>query len=383
MAAWQVCLCFALLCCWGCAGCATDDDCNGGGLCEKGVCKCDAGMTGDTCGEVNFGKSYRCGDGGLCMSGQLNGTSTWGGGILADNSGGYHMYAAMFSRNCPLDTWLTTSRVVHATSNTTHGPYIPHDLALTNSTPSHWDGISLHNPAPARAPDGTYLIYYMGTTATGVPTQGCNVSHAPFNCSSHPEQQPVCNQRVGLAYADTPYGPWSRFADPVVPPGAKGAWDDSFTTNPTPLIHANGSVLLLYKARNLESPSNMYTGVAVADSWKGPYRKLSSHPIDVPTNCEDAGIMYSEALGVYRVLLHCGCRYQYIWSRDGVHWNRTTPEVDWCTVNYMSGGSERLLRRERPQWLLSKGKPVLLINGVVPADSHNGDSFTMVTEILQ
>ena len=40
-------------------------------------------------------------------------------------------------------------------------------------------------------------------------------------------------QKVGLATAPTPYGPWTRFDDAVMnPSGINGTWDKLFATNP-------------------------------------------------------------------------------------------------------------------------------------------------------
>ena len=83
------------------------------------------------------------------------------------------------------------------------------------------------------------------------------------------------------------------------------------------------------------------------------------------------------------MILHCGCNYQYLWSRDGLSWERTTPEIPWCNVTYEDGSREKLARRERPKWIVDdKGRPLGLLTGVFPTVSHGGASFTMATEIL-
>ena len=43
---------------------------------------------------------------------------TWGGNILEDDDGGFHLYAAGFGTgNCGLSEWLTNSDVIHAVSD--------------------------------------------------------------------------------------------------------------------------------------------------------------------------------------------------------------------------------------------------------------------------
>lgn len=219
----------------------------------------------------------------------------------------------------------------------------------------------------------------MGSTINSTKTEGGG------RCASHPETQSLCNQRVGLATSASPYGPWIRRDKPVVDAGPSGEWDDQFTTNPTPHVFANGSVLLIYKARSMSDFNNMRTGVARADHWSGPYtRVLSASPIDISGGCEDAGIYRSKDMDVFRMILHCGCSYQSVWSIDGLHWNRTAPLAPWCNVSYAGGGSEVLHRRERPKWLVGpSGRPTHLFTGVLPSTSHDQQTFTMATEILQ
>ena len=52
-------------------------------------------------------------------------------------------------------------------------------------------------------------------------------------------------QRIGLAWASDPAGPWTRSNTPIVEPGPVGAWDDLFTADMAPYVYNNGSVLLV------------------------------------------------------------------------------------------------------------------------------------------
>src|SRR5690606_8655409 len=85
------------------------------------------------------------------------------------------------------------------------------------------------------------------------------------------------NQRIGLAIADSPHGPWHRFDKPLLEP-RPGKWDAWMTTNPAAVIHADGSVLLYYKAVAHSSDLLRY-GVAHADRVEGPYRRVLDAPV--------------------------------------------------------------------------------------------------------
>jgi hypothetical protein len=291
------------------------------------------------------------------------------------------MYAASFGHDAGLGSWLSNSRVVHAVSDTPFGPYKLTDVAL-GPTSSGWDALTQHNPAVQRDPiTGTYLIYYMGSTDNGtVPTGG-------GKCAVNPEKQSLCNQRIGLATASSPAGPWTRSPSPIVDVGPPGAWDDQFTCNPTPLLLKNGSALLLYKARSKEDFGKMSTGVAFAQHWAGPYTKIGNGSIaGIPGGCEDAGIYQSPETGVFRIVLHCGCAFLSLWSRDGVDWIVTpsAKAIPWCNVTWSDGTEGVLNTRQRPKWLRAKnGSVVALLTGAASPTMHNGDTFTMVQEVLE
>jgi hypothetical protein len=363
--------------------CYTDLDCNMAGQCLDGLCTCEKGWTGDTCERIHFGAARRCGNGGLCLNHtqaaatsnstyKSTFTSSWGGETIQDEQGRWHLYAAAFDKDSALKEWLNQSRVVHGVSNhSAHGPYVLHDVALGPRSSAHWDGVTQHNPAMVRDPSsGTYLLYYMGSTR-----------HDDDSCPS--TVQTACNQRIGLATSIDPNGPFTRVDTPILQPGPVPSWDDQFTTNPTPHVFPNGSVLLLYKARSKENYNVMSTGVAFAEHWSGPYERMSARPIQVPGTCEDAGMYYSTFSKLFRIVLHCGCNYQTIWSKNGMDWHKTAPEQPWCHVKYQDGTEEMLLRRERPKWMFNnKNELVGLMTGVFPSTSHDGDSFTLFQSIV-
>ena len=171
----------------------------------------------------------------------------------------------------------------------------------------------------------------------------------------------------------------------ILPPGKLGDFDSGFTNNPTALVLRNGSVTLLYKGRQATCPacSGMRTGVAKAQTWRGPYVKESTAPIPVPASCEDPAA-YVTPGGVYRVLFHCGCSYVVAVSADGVHFSTIGAPKPWCDIKYFDGTAETLRRRERPQWVMGPdGLPTHLMTGVRPAEgTHSGMVWTMAVALL-
>ena len=83
-------------------------------------------------------------------------------------------------------------------------------------------------------------------------------------------------------------------------------------------------------------------------------------------------------MGVFRMVLHCACNYQTVWSLDGITWNKTAPEVSWCDLGWTV-----VARRERPKWAVDrKGNVLALLTAVLPgAHVHAGDSFTLAQAV--
>ena len=82
--------------------------------------------------------------------------------------------------------------------------------------------------------------------------------------------------------------------------------------------------MLIYKGRAAQAPqcNAMRTGVAFAETWRGPYeKKTSTQPMPVPGGCEDAAVYVSPS-GYYRVIFHCGCNYLMATSRDGIRYTQ-------------------------------------------------------------
>ena len=89
-------------------------DCNYNGACDGGVCRCSQGWDGDHCDMLRLLPTrpelgYQPVQNGMTAS-------SWGGSVVQGPDGLFHMFAAEFVNNCGLNTWLSNSVVVHATS---------------------------------------------------------------------------------------------------------------------------------------------------------------------------------------------------------------------------------------------------------------------------
>lgn len=91
--------------------------------------------------------------------------------------------------------------------------------------------------------------------------------------------QAYCPVRV--AYADSPFGPWTHHPEPVILPGAKGTWNNIKINDPCPVV-LNGRILIYYKGAPVER-GNEYLirmqGVSFADHPLGPFEASSINPV--------------------------------------------------------------------------------------------------------
>ena len=170
----------------------------------------------------------------------------WCGSVVRDADGRYHMFASRWLRSLSfLPHWVTNSEIVRASSDTPAGPYQFEEVVLPARGAQFWDGCMTHNPTIHRSGD-TYLLFYVGTTYDEpMPTP-----EAPQRWGSPLVMQVMqarANQRIGLATAPSPLGPWTRRDTPILAP-RPDQWDALITSNPAPCVLEDGSVLLIYKS---------------------------------------------------------------------------------------------------------------------------------------
>ena len=311
----------------------------------------------------------------------------WCGSAIAGDDGLYHLFASRWPRGLTFSPhWLTNSEVVHATSPAPEGPYDFRDVVLPPRGAEHWDGRMTHNPTIHRAPgmDGPFLLYYTGTTYEGeTPT--------PPRPEPPDSPRPTLsrnNQRVGLATAPTPNGPWTRPDAPLIdiPPEGGGLYDPLFTTPAAPFVEADGSVLVIYKGRSRRD-DKMRHWLARAARYDAEYELVREAPIfpeETADTVEDP-FLWREG-GAYHVLVHdvlghVGGETDSIahgTSHDALEWEWTGLACS-RSVAWNDGTTSRQPRVERPQLLFEAGVPTCLFvsTGDGPEPRRRGDRNTM------
>jgi len=134
-------------------------------------------------------------------------------------------------------------------------------VAIQGTDSNTWDKYGTSNPAIHRVGNKFILLYI---------------------ANNNPKQPPhPSNQKIGMAIADSPYGPWKRVGEDgliLSTPTNEEYWNyeaGNGVNNPALLQHPEGGYFLYYKSEKAKM------GLAIAENIEGPYVQF---PSPVTTN---------------------------------------------------------------------------------------------------
>ncbi|WNJ16568.1 glycoside hydrolase family protein [Pontibacter sp. G13] len=303
--------------------------------------------------------------------------SIWGGSLVEGPDGLYHLFYSQWPKAIGWE-WVTYSEIAHATSESPYGPFTFQDVALPMRGKEFWDGMTTHNPTVHKF-DGKYYLYHMGTTGD---RDIVSVPGKPKLNWQHRN-----NQRIGVAVADDPNGPWTRFDTPVldITAGDSSAHDALMTSNPSVCQMPDGRILMVYKAvgKQIALPKGgpVVHMVAIADSPTGPFKKFPDPVFTFEGErfpAEDPYIWYQE--GKFRAIVkrikHEGKKRLFSLvhydSMDGIHWEQAKHfHLSETEITWEDGELLDLDHLERPQVFIQDGKPVALLCAADTIDANN------------
>ena len=240
------------------------------------------------------------------------------------------------------------------------GPYRHVDVALPARGKEFWDGLCTHNPTVMRF-GAKYYLYYMGNTGDGKAVSGgLNWVHRN-------------NQRIGVAVADSPAGPWTRLDRPLID-STPGFHDAQCCANPGVVERPGGGYLMVYKAV-ADKGRQPFGGpvvhvVATSDTPTGPFKK---HPNPVFTSAESTFAAEDPYVwrdtDRYRAVVKDfkghftkqGPSLALFESKDGIDWS-VSPHALVSKVGIRWEGKDwtALQKLERPQAWTDRGAPAVL-----------------------
>lgn len=286
----------------------------------------------------------------------------WGGSVIRDKIGLYHMFVSRWAKDKYFSAWLTDSHIVRAVSTEPDGPFevVEKIESLHSQT---WCSKMVHNPTVKRYGD-KYYLFYVGTTYEN------EVTYKPKFDPEHPARY---NQQIGVAVADSPGGPWKPSSmNPILSP-RDGQWDSTFVTNPS-VYEVDGEIRIIYKAK-LPKEKTLILGMAAAKDPEGPYERKGPSPL-FPYDVEDPCIwkegssyrMLVKAMSDELVPAGSGILFE---SHNGENFEVAADKLAYeRVISWQQRDEETVTRLERPQVLLENGKPVCLYNAVGDGDTY-------------
>jgi beta-xylosidase len=250
--------------------------------------------------------------------------------------------------------WVTHSEVGYAVAEHPSGPFSFRHVVLQGSGSGRWDADVIHNPTMIEY-EGRYYLYYMGNKGDG-------------DWWTHRN-----NQRIGLAVADHPSGPWERYDQPLIDV-TPDSWDHLMVSNPTVTRRPDGKMIMVYKGVGegpLPRGGAVVCGVAVADHPAGPFRKEGKPIMVNPENdwsVEDPyiwsqhGKLYAIVKDFQGFFTKTGDSSVALFeSPDGIDWQPSAyPLAFKREIHWADGTVEQVQALERPQLLLDDGELVML-----------------------
>jgi hypothetical protein len=289
--------------------------------------------------------------------------------------------------------WATHSEIAVAQGPSPTGPFRSMGRVMLPCGERHpWERDVAHNPTVI-ADEGSYLLAYMA-------------NHGPVTGITGSADRPVLmddawwthrnNQRIGVARAKHPAGPWETTAEPVLDVCPTG-WDCQLVTNPTVFRRADGRWTMIYKGV-ADGPQpfggKVLHGVAEAPDPQGPYvRQTGVHPFAAGASsfpAEDPYAWYDKTSGFYRAVVKDmngeltgqGRSLAFYHSKDAFNWELSPiPPISGAKLLMPDGTLLPCARIERPQITVdAEGRPVALHVACLP-EAADGISFSVSVPI--
>lgn len=293
----------------------------------------------------------------------------WGGGVVRTDDGVYHLLVARWRREHGFNAWVTHSEIARATAPNPGGPYTMQGTVIGRRNDGGWDAHNQHNPFPI-AHAGKFYCYYTGNFGDG-------------DWWTHRN-----HQRIGVAVADHPAGPWKRSDRPLVDV-TPGSWDHTIANCPVVTLGGDGRFYMVYKGVS-EGPAPfggvVRMGLAIAEHPEGPFIKHPGNFFDAPGAqfpSDDNYIWFAK--GKFQAIVKdYGGHFQrrakealvLFESSDCMHWNLVgdDPTLTTFDLHFADGRSIGPLHRlDQPQLVFDPitGQPTTMLVAVKERDDSD------------
>jgi len=271
--------------------------------------------------------------------------------------------------------WLTHSEIAHAISDKPSGPWKYVETILTGRGGKNWDAITAHNPKIKQFGDKYYLYYI----ATHMGDQEYDDDLLLEICNTgykHPHWKTLrTNQRTGVAVANSLKGPWKRLNHPIIEPSGPIT---TLTVNPAITQGADGKYYLIVKG-DKPNEKNFVRNQAIAISKKptGPF-EIQSKPVIDDLDTEDMSMWYDKKRERFYGVFHAHTYIGLVTSPDGINWTKASDyKLYHKEIPMADGHIIKPDRMERPFIFIEDGIPKTLCMSV----KKGNESYTIFVPI--
>lgn len=332
-----------------------------------------------------------------------DGWHVWCPSMVRGPEGLYYLFFSRWPKCFGHLAWCTHSEIAFATSSRPEGPFVVQGAALPARGVEYWDGHVTHNTCAIEY-EGKYYIYYTGNHGGDKWRSDRAVGDYAglWENPDHPWWVHRNNQRIGVAVAEHPAGPWRRFEEPLIDVGPETG--QSIVATPCVTVRPDGGLMMVYKT--LAPGKGPFGGgvfhyPALAESPCGPFVRHSHPMLDKSrlfgTHYDfhiDDHFEWFQEDRYYAIVKDCqpphltghGKALLLMESVDGLDWELSRHTlVHEFTLEWDDGDRQEVGRFEMPKLYLENGLPRIALFAVLVGAEEDPDeqSFDLVVPLRQ
>ncbi|WP_343329640.1 glycoside hydrolase family protein [Polaribacter staleyi] len=296
--------------------------------------------------------------------------------------GKYHAYYSRWNKKYEHKGWMTNCEIAHAVSDNPAGPFKFVNVVLQDRKTTGWDLNNSHNPYAIIA-EGKICLYYIANDIKALLEKDA-IEYPNEDWFNKNRTAIRDSQRIGVAVADNPAGPFVRSKNVVVGPD-----DEKFkkiAVNPA-VIYKDNEYLMIMKGDDLKYDEPFRIQL-VGNSTKpeGPFN-FKKKPVYAEAQTEDACMWFDQVMNKHYMVCHVmGKKDLALFSSEnGFDWQQNERSVFMKKEFVLSDGTIWKPKRvERPFVLTNeKGQPIMIyvavydnnVNGniAIPIEYNNVD----------
>jgi hypothetical protein len=286
------------------------------------------------------------------------GYNVWGLSVVKWD-GKYHAYYSRWKTAYEHKGWMTHCEIAHAVSNHPEGPFKFENVVLEDKKMSGWDINNSHNPYAVVA-EGKINLYYIANDIKK-ELEKESITYPDSKWFHDNRELLRDSQRIGVAIAKNPSGPFIRSKQVVVEPD--NVKFKKIAVNPA-VIHQNNQYVMIMKGDDLqhEKPFRIQL-VGNSKNPEGSF-EFNEKPVYAEAQTEDACMWFDQVLNKYFMVCHVMGKSDLALfnSEDGFDWQQDERSVFMKKEFVLSDGSIWKPKRvERPFVLTNElGQPIMI-----------------------